>query len=259
MPESPPPMRRERIWVFFEATLDEAVFDRFRPFIDQIVGGKVQQAERTLAKTILFLCEGLATRLFGGQTLFRFFNAVLEFKTDLDVRFSPLMETVIQEGWIGFADGEPPLGEEGLDVIRIFSGTIAEGSDWYALLSHPSVMVRFAMAENLAELGSSADVPYLEKLKDDPDPGLRLRTEPLIRKIRIRESEDRVGAMLDYLLEAPRPKDGFLRGWILDQLVQIGDARALPVLKRVAQRDKDREAEETLRRIVERLQAEGNL
>jgi hypothetical protein len=259
MPESTPPMRRDRIWVFFEATLDEAVFDRFRPFIDQIVGGKVQQAERTLAKTILFLCEGLSQGRASGQSVFRFFNALLEFKTDLDVRFSPLIETAIQEGWIGFADGEPPLGTGGLDVIRTFSETIAEGSDWYELLSHPSVMVRFAMAETLAELGSSADIPYLEKLKDDPDPGLRLRANPLIRKIRIREADDRVAAMLDYLSEPPRPKDGFLRGWILDQLIQTGDARALPVLKRVAQRDKNREAEEALRKLIERLQAEGGL
>jgi hypothetical protein len=257
--ESQPRMRRDWIWVFFEGALEEPIFHRFAPFIDQIAAGKVQRAEGTVAKTVLFLCEALATGVVDGKGIFSFFNALIEFKTDLDVRFSPLMETVIQEGWLGFTDGEPPFGAEGMDVIRAFSRTIVEGSDWYLLLAHPSVTVRYAMAETLADLGSSADIPRLERLGSDPDPGLRLRAEPLIRKIRIRESEDRIGAMLAYLLEPPRPKDGFLRGWILDQLVQIGDARALPVLKHVAQRDGEKEAEETILRIVERLRTEGKL
>ncbi|HET6369768.1 MAG TPA: HEAT repeat domain-containing protein, partial [Nitrospiria bacterium] len=189
-------MRRDRIWVFFEAALEEPIFHRFAPFIDQIVTGKVRQAERTLAKTVLFLSEALATGVLDGKAIFRFFNALVEFKTDLDVRFSPLMETVIQEGWLGFTDGEPPFGAEGMDVIRAFCRTILDGDEWYALLAHPSVMVRYAMAEILADLGSSADIPFLDRLKFDPDPGLRLRAEPLVCKIRIRESEDRVGAML---------------------------------------------------------------
>jgi hypothetical protein len=259
MSESQPRMRRDRIWVFFEASLEEPIFHRFAPFIDQIVVGKVQRAERTLARTVLFLCEALATGVLDGKAIFRFFNALIEFKTDLDVRFSPLMETVIQEGWLGFTDGEPPFGAEGMDVIRAFCRTIVDGDEWYPLLVHPSVMVRYAMAEILADLGSSADIPHLERLRADPDPGLRQRAEPLIRKIRIRENEDRVGAMLAYLLEPPRPKDGFLRGWILDQLVLAGDLRSLPVLKQVARRDGEKEIEETIRRIIERLRAEGNL